>query len=170
MDPVVLSRLQFAFTIGHILWPTFTIGIASFIMCLSGLWWRTGQTVYRDLMRFWTRIFAMAFGMGVITGIVLSYEIGTNWSGFSRAVGNVLGPLFMYEVLTAFFLEAGFIGVMLFGEGRVSRGMHFFACCMWLLAASSAHAGSLLLIRGCKRRRAQWPMRKASSMCSTGGT
>jgi cytochrome bd ubiquinol oxidase subunit I len=148
MDPVIFSRLQFAFTIGfHILWPTFTIGIASFIMCLSGLWWRTGQTVYRDLMRFWTRIFAMAFGMGVITGIVLSYEIGTNWSGFSRAVGNVLGPLFMYEVLTAFFLEAGFIGVMLFGEGRVSRGMHFFACCMvafgsllsacWIIAANS---------------------------------
>ncbi|MGO9985870.1 MAG: cytochrome ubiquinol oxidase subunit I [Rhodomicrobium sp.] len=148
MDAVILSRLQFAFTIGfHILWPTFSIGIACFVACLSGLWWRTGRTVYRDLMRFWRTLFAMSFGMGVITGIVLSYEIGTNWAGYSRSVSNVLGPLFMYEVLTAFFLEAGFIGIMLFGEQRVGRGMHFFACCMvalgtllsatWILAANS---------------------------------
>ena len=148
MDAVDLARLQFAFTIGfHILWPTFTIGIAWFVTMLSGLWWRTGNPVYRDLMRFWTRIFALGFGMGVITGIVLSYEIGTNWAGYSRAVANVLGPLFMYETLTAFFLEAGFIGIMLFGEGRVSRGTHFFACLMvscgalisatWIIAANS---------------------------------
>jgi cytochrome bd ubiquinol oxidase subunit I len=148
MDPVVLARLQFAFTVGfHILWPTFTIGLASFIALLSGLWWRTGRTVYRDLMRFWLRIFALAFGMGVITGLVLSYEIGTNWAGFSRSVANVLGPLFAYETLTAFFLEAGFIGIVLFGEGRVSKGLHFFSCCMvacgtlvsatWILAANS---------------------------------
>ena len=89
MSALILSRLQFAFTMGyHILWPTFTIGIASFVACLSGLWWRTGRMVYRDLMRFWSRIFAMGFGMGVITGLVLSYEIGTNWSGFSRTVSN----------------------------------------------------------------------------------
>ena len=148
MDPVVLARLQFAFTIGfHILWPTFTIGLACFIALLSGLWWRTGRTVYRDLMRFWLRIFALAFGMGVITGLVLSYEIGTNWAGFSRSVANVLGPLFAYETLTAFFLEAGFIGIVLFGEGRVSKGLHFFSCGMvacgtlvsatWILAANS---------------------------------
>ncbi len=148
MDPVIIARLQFAFTIGfHILWPTMTIGLASFIALLSGLWWRTGRAVYRDLMRFWLRIFALAFGMGVITGVVLSYEIGTNWAGFSRSVSNVLGPLFMYEALTAFFLEAGFIGIVLFGEGRVSKGMHFFSCCMvaggtllsatWILAANS---------------------------------
>jgi cytochrome bd ubiquinol oxidase subunit I len=148
MDPVVLARLQFAFTIGfHILWPTFTIGLACFIALLSGLWWRTGRTVYRDLMRFWLRIFALAFGMGVITGLVLSYEIGTNWAGFSRSVANVLGPLFAYETLTAFFLKAGFIGIVLFGEGRVSKGLHFFSCCMvacgtlvsvtWILAANS---------------------------------
>lgn len=148
MDAVDLARLQFAFTIGfHILWPTFTIGIAWFVTLLSALWWRTGKVVYRDLMRFWMRIFALGFGMGVITGIVLSYEIGTNWAGFSRSVANVLGPLFMYETLTAFFLEAGFIGIMLFGEGRVSKGAHFFACLMvscgalmsatWIIAANS---------------------------------
>ncbi|WP_341992362.1 cytochrome ubiquinol oxidase subunit I [Azorhizobium sp. AG788] len=148
MDALLLSRIQFAFTIGfHILWPTFSIGIACYVACLSGLWWRTQRTVYRDLMRFWSRIFAMGFGMGVITGVVLSYEIGTNWAGYSRAVSNVIGPLFMYEVLTAFFLEAGFIGIMLFGEGRVSRGVHFFACCMvalgtlfsatWIIATNS---------------------------------
>jgi len=148
VSALILSRLQFAFTMGyHILWPTFTIGIASFVMFLSGLWWRTGRTVYRDLMRFWSRIFAMGFGMGVITGVVLSYEIGANWSGYARAVSNVLGPLFMYEAASAFFLEAGFIGIVLFGEGRVGRGNHFFACCMvalgtllstvWVLAANS---------------------------------
>jgi cytochrome d ubiquinol oxidase subunit I len=124
MDAVELARLQFAFTIGfHILWPTFTIGIACFVAWLSGLWWWTGKLVYRELMRFWIPIFALGFGMGVVTGIVLSYEIGTNWAGYSRSVANVLGPLFMYEALTAFFLEAGFIGIVLFGEGRVSKGM-----------------------------------------------
>lgn len=148
LDPVVLARMQFAFTIGfHILWPTLTIGLAAFIALLSGLWWRTGKVVYRDLMRFWMRIFALGFGMGVITGVVISYEIGANWAGFSRSVSNVLGPLFAYETLTAFFLEAGFIGIMLFGEGRVSKGLHFFSCCMvsfgtlisatWILAANS---------------------------------
>ncbi|WP_412033469.1 cytochrome ubiquinol oxidase subunit I [Mesorhizobium sp. CO1-1-8] len=148
MDAVMLARLQFAFTIGfHILWPTVTIGLACFVALLSGLWWRTGREVYRDLMRFWLAIFALAFGMGVITGLVLSYEIGTNWAGFSRSVSNVLGPLFMYEALTAFFLEAGFIGIVLFGQNRVSKGLHFFACCMvaggtlmsatWVLAANS---------------------------------
>ena len=148
MDAVALSRLQFAFTIGfHILWPTLTIGTAWFVTVLSALWWRTGNTVYRDLMRFWMRLFALGFGMGVVTGIVLSYEIGTNWAGFSRSVANVLGPLFAYETMTAFFLEAGFIGIMLFGEGRVSKGAHFFACLMvavgalisstWIIAANS---------------------------------
>jgi len=148
MDALLLSRLQFAFTIGfHILWPAFSIGISAFVACLSGLWWWTRRPVYRTLMRFWIRIFALGFSMGVVTGLVLSYEIGTNWSGFSHAVSNVLGPMFTYEVLTAFFLEAGFIGIVLFGEGRVWPGAHFFACCMvavgtlmsatWILAANS---------------------------------
>lgn len=148
MDATTLSRIQFGFTIGfHILWPAFTIGIASFVAFLSFMWWRTQNPVYGSLMRFWIRIFALGFGMGVVTGVVLSYEIGTNWSGFSRAVSNVLGPFFMYEVMTAFFLEAGFIGIVLFGENRVGRGMHFFACLMvasgtlfsasWILASNS---------------------------------
>ena len=148
MDALTLSRIQFGFTIGfHILWPAFTIGIASFVACLSFMWWRTERPVYGALMRFWIRIFALGFGMGVITGLVLSYEIGTNWSGFSRAVSNVLGPFFVYEVMTAFFLEAGFIGIVLFGERRVGRGLHFFACLMvatgtlfsasWILASNS---------------------------------
>jgi cytochrome d ubiquinol oxidase subunit I len=148
MDALLLSRLQFAFTIGfHILWPTFTIGIASFVACLSFLWWRTNRPVYATLMRFWIKIFALGFGMGVVTGVVLSYQIGTNWGGFSRSVSNVLGPMFAYEVLSAFFLEAGFIGIVIFGENRVGRGMHAFACCMvafgtllsatWIIAANS---------------------------------
>lgn len=148
MDAVLLARFQFAVTAGfHILWPTLTIGLACFVALLSGLWWRTGRPLYRDLMRFWLRLFALAFGVGVVTGVVLSYEIGTNWAGYARAVSNVLGPLFMYEALTAFFLEAGFIGIALFGEGRVGKGLHCFACCMvafgtllsatWIIAANS---------------------------------
>ena len=148
MDAAILSRLQFAFTIGyHILWPTLTIGLSAFVAWLSMLWWWTGKPVYRDLMRFWMQLFALGFGMGVITGLVMSYEIGTNWAGFSKAVGNVLGPLFMYEAAIAFFLESGFVGIMLFAEGRVSRRVHMFACVMvalgslmstfWILAANS---------------------------------
>jgi cytochrome bd ubiquinol oxidase subunit I len=148
LDTVTLSRLQFAFTIGyHILWPAYSIGIAGFIVLLNALWLGTGRTVYRDLMRFWIRLFALGFVMGVVTGVALSYEIGANWSGFSRMTGNVVGPLLMYEALTAFFLEGGFIGIVLFGEARVGRGMHLFSCCMvafgtllsafWVLAANS---------------------------------
>jgi cytochrome d ubiquinol oxidase subunit I len=147
-DTVVLSRLQFAWTIGyHILWPAYSIGISSFIVILGVLWRRTHRPVYRELQRFWIHLFALGFAMGVVTGVVLSYEIGTNWSGFANATANVLGPLFTYEVLTAFFLEAGFIGVMLFGMNRVGERAHFFACCMvalgavisafWILAANS---------------------------------
>ncbi len=147
-DTLTLSRLQFAFTIGyHILWPAYSIGIAGFIVLLNALWLLTGKAVYQDLMRFWIRLFALGFVMGVVTGVVLSYEIGANWSGFSRVTGNVTGPLLMYEALTAFFLEGGFIGIVLFGEARVGRRMHFFSCCMvalgtllsafWVLAANS---------------------------------
>lgn len=147
-DTVLLSRLQFAWTIGyHILWPAYTIGISGFIVILNALWLKTGRAVYRDLLRFWIHLFALGFAMGVVTGVVLSYEIGTNWSGFAIATANVIGPFFTYEVMTAFFLEAGFIGVMLFGMNRVSPGLHFFACCMvalgamasafWILAANS---------------------------------
>jgi cytochrome d ubiquinol oxidase subunit I len=148
LDTVTLSRLQFAFTIGfHILWPAYSIGIACFVALLNALWVGTGKIVYRNLMRFWIHLFALGFVMGVVTGVVLSYEIGANWSVFSRITGNVLGPLFMYEALTAFFLEGGFIGIMLFGEARVGRRVHFFSSLMvalatilsafWVLAANS---------------------------------
>ena len=136
-DTVLLSRLQFAWTIGyHILWPAYTIGISGFIVILNALWLGTKRPVYRELLRFWIHLFALGFAMGVVTGLVLSYEIGTNWSGFAGATANVLGPFFTYEVLTAFFLEAGFIGVMLFGMNRVGAVFHFFSCCMVALGAS----------------------------------
>ncbi|MGH7090466.1 MAG: cytochrome ubiquinol oxidase subunit I [Stellaceae bacterium] len=148
LNAELLSRFQFAFTIGyHILWPAYSIGIAGFIVLLNALWLRTRRPVYRDLLRFWIHLFALGFAMGVVTGIVLSYEIGTNWSVFAERTSNILGPFFTYEVLSAFFLEAGFIGIMLFGMGRVSERFHLFACAMvalgtvfsafWILAANS---------------------------------
>jgi cytochrome d ubiquinol oxidase subunit I len=148
MDGVLLSRLQFAWTIGyHILWPAYTIGVSGFIVIVNALWLATKKPVWRDVLRFWIHLFALGFAMGVVTGVVLSYEIGTNWSGFAAKTANAIGPYFTYEVLTAFFLEAGFIGVMLFGTDRVGPRFHFFACCMvalgalfsafWILAANS---------------------------------
>jgi cytochrome bd ubiquinol oxidase subunit I len=148
MDSLLLSRLQFAWTIGyHILWPAYTIGVSGFIVLVNALWLWTKKPVWRELLRFWIHLFALGFAMGVVTGVVLSYEIGTSWSGFAAKTANVIGPFFTYEVLTAFFLEAGFIGVMLFGVNRVGPRFHFFACCMvalgalfsafWILAANS---------------------------------
>lgn len=148
LDALLLSRIQFAFVISfHIIFPSFTIGLASWLAVLEALWLRTGESRYRSLYAYWSKIFAVAFGLGVVSGIVMSYQIGTNWSAFSVATGNVLGPLFSYEVLTAFFLEAGFLGIMLFGWGRVSPKVHFAATLMvavgtlistfWILSASS---------------------------------
>ena len=129
LDPVLLARLQFAFTVTfHIVFPTFTIGLSAFIATLMVRWVATGQERFQRLARFWTRIFAVSFAMGVVSGIVLSYQFGTNWSRFSVFAGNIVGPLIGYEVLTAFFLEATFLGIMLFGWGRVPR---------WLLVVSS---------------------------------
>src|SRR5829696_3402905 len=125
LDPVLLARLQFAFTITfHIIFPTFTIGLSAYIATLGVLWLRSGEERYHRIMRFWTRIFAVSFAMGVVSGIVLSYQFGTNWSRFSVVVGNVIGPLIGYEVLVAFFLEATFLGVMLFGWNRVPPWLH----------------------------------------------
>ena len=147
-DALLLSRLQFAFTIGfHIIFPAFTIGLASFLAVLEGLWLCTKKPVFRNLYLFWVKIFALSFGMGVVSGVVMSYQFGTNWSVFSSQVGSVIGPLLAYEVLTAFFLEASFLGVMLFGWKKVGPKLHFFATCMvaigtmisafWILAANS---------------------------------
>ena len=116
LDAVMLARIQFAFTIAfHIIFPAFTIGLSAWIATLLIMWVRTDNERYRLLARFWTKIFAVSFAMGVVSGIVLSYQFGTNWSNFSLVVGNVIGPLIGYEVLTAFFLEATFLGVLLFG-------------------------------------------------------
>lgn len=147
-DPVLLSRIQFAFTISfHIIFPAFTIGLASWLAMLEWRWLKTGNTVYEDVYRMWVKIFAVTFGMGVVSGVVMSFQFGTNWSVFSDRAGNVLGPLLGYEVLTAFFLEASFLGVMLFGWNRVSPKMHFAATLVvalgtlisafWILSANS---------------------------------
>lgn len=147
-DPNLLSRIQFAFTISfHIIFPSFTIGLASWLAVVEGLWLKTGNNIYQEIYKFWIKIFAITFGMGVVSGVVMSYQFGTNWSGFSDKVGNVLGPLLGFEVLTAFFLESSFLGVMLFGWNRVSKNMHFAATLIvaigtiisafWILAANS---------------------------------
>ncbi len=128
LDAELLARIQFAFTISfHIIFPSFTIGLASWLAVLEGLYLKTNKSVYSELYQFWVKIFAVSFGMGVVSGLVMSYQFGTNWSGFSDKVGNILGPLMAFEVLTAFFLESSFLGIMLFGWGRVSKKMHFAA-------------------------------------------
>jgi len=148
LDPVLLARIQFAFTISfHILFPAFTIGLASWLAVLEWRWLKTGQQSYAETYRMWVKIFAVTFGMGVVSGVVMSFQFGTNWAAFSDKAGNVLGPLLGYEVLTAFFLEASFLGVMLFGWNRVSPRTHFAATIIvavgtlisafWILSANS---------------------------------
>lgn len=147
-DALLLARVQFAFTmVFHIVFPAFTIGLASYLAVLEALWLRTGRSLYLDLFKYWLKIFAVAFAMGVVSGIVMSYQFGSNWSVFSDKTGPVLGPLMAYEVLTAFFLEAGFLGVMLFGLDRVGKRLHFAATlavavgtlfsAFWILSANS---------------------------------
>jgi len=145
---LLLARVQFGFTIAfHIIFPAFSIGLASYLAVLEGLWLKTGRDVYLRLFKYWIKIFAVAFAMGVVSGLVMSYQFGTNWSVFSDKAGPVIGPLMGYEVLTAFFLEAGFLGVMLFGMNRVGKGLHYFATLMvafgtllsafWILSVNS---------------------------------
>ncbi|HYM47798.1 MAG TPA: cytochrome ubiquinol oxidase subunit I, partial [Burkholderiaceae bacterium] len=147
-DAVLLARIQFAFTISfHILFPAFTIGLAGFIATLEILHVRTGRDHYARLSKLWTKVFAVSFGMGVVSGIVLSYQFGTNWSRFSVVVGNVIGPAIGYEVLTAFFLEATFLGILLFGRDKVPRWLHLTSAVLvavgtatsafWILSANS---------------------------------
>jgi cytochrome bd ubiquinol oxidase subunit I len=147
-DAVVLARAQFAFTMSfHIVFPAFSIGLASYLAVLEALWLWTGREVFINLFNYWLKIFAIGFGMGVVSGIVMSYQFGINWSAFSDKAGPVIGPLMAYEVLTAFFLESGFLGVMLFGLDRVGHKLHFFATLMvatgtlisafWILSANS---------------------------------
>src|SRR3954465_10033237 len=148
LDAVELARAQFAFTMTfHIIFPAFSIGLASYLAVLEALWLWTGRDVYLNVFNYWLKIFAIGFGMGVVSGIVMSYQFGTNWSAYSDKAGPVIGPLMAYEVLTAFFLEAGFLGVMLFGLERVGHRLHFIATLMvaigtlisafWILSANS---------------------------------
>jgi len=148
LDPVLLARLQFAFTISfHIIFPGFTIGLSAFIATLEILHWRTGRAHYLKLSKFWLKVFAVSFAMGVVSGLMLSYEFGTNWSRFGIVIGNVIGPLIGYEVLTAFFLESTFLGILLFGRSRVPQWAHVLSACMvaigtaisafWILSANS---------------------------------
>ncbi len=148
LDALLLARIQFAFTVSaHIIFPAFSIGLASYLAVLNGLGLWTGRRVFGDLFNYWKKIFAITFGMGVVSGIVMSYQFGTNWSVFSDKAGPVIGPLMGYEVLSAFFLEAGFLGVMLFGRERVGPMLHFLATAMvafgtflsafWILAVNS---------------------------------
>ena len=148
LDPILLARIQFAFTVSfHIIFPAFTIGLASFLAVVEWRWLKTGDSNFYDIYKFWVKIFAVTFGMGVVSGVVMSYQFGTNWSIFSDRIANVLGPLLGYEVLTAFFLESSFLGIMLFGWGRVSYRMHFASTCIvalgtlisafWILSANS---------------------------------
>jgi len=145
---LLLARWQFAFTVSfHIIFPAISIGLASYLAVLEGLWLKTKRQVYKDLFFFWSKIFAVGFAMGVVSGVVMSYEFGTNWSGFSNVAGSVTGPLLAFEVMTAFFLEAGFLGIMLFGWHKVGPRAHFFATLMvatgtlistfWILASNS---------------------------------
>ncbi|MBG3008893.1 cytochrome ubiquinol oxidase subunit I [Proteus mirabilis] len=148
LDAFHLARIQFAFTVSfHIIFPAITIGLASFLALLEGLWLKTKEPSYLSLYQFWIKIFAVNFGMGVVSGLVMVYQFGTNWSGFSQFAGSITGPMLTYEVLTAFFLEAGFLGIMLFGWNKVGRKLHFFATCMvalgtlistfWILSSNS---------------------------------
>lgn len=148
LDPLILSRIQFAFVVSfHAIFPVFTIGLAAYIAVLEGLLLKTENPVWEQLARFWTKVFAVVFGMGVVSGIVMSFQFGTNWSNFAYASANFLGPMLSYEVVTAFFLEAAFLGVLLFGRGKVPQGVHVFAAFMvalgtiissfWILAANS---------------------------------
>ena len=148
LDPLVLSRMQFAFVVSfHAIFPVFTIGLASYIALLHGLFFKTNNPAWDRLALFWTKVFAVVFGMGVVSGIVMSFQFGTNWSNFSQAASNFLGPVLSYEVVTAFFLEASFLGVLLFGRGKVPQGVHLFAAIMvaigtfissfWILSANS---------------------------------
>ncbi len=148
MTAELLARIQFAFTVSfHIIFPAFSIGLASYLAVLNGLWLWTKKDVYLSLFNYWKKIFAVAFGMGVVSGIVMSYQFGTNWSVFSDKAGPVIGPLMAYEILSAFFLEAGFLGIMLFGRERVGPRLHMFATGMvafgtllsatWILSVNS---------------------------------
>lgn len=161
LDTITLARVQFAFTIAfHILFPAFSIGLATFLAIMEGAWLKTKNPVYFSICKFWIKIFALTFGMGVVSGIVMEFQLGTNWSEYTKAVGPALGGLFTYEVLTAFFIEAGFLGVMIFGWERVGARLHYLSTILvvigvtisafWILSANSwmQYPAGTLLVNG----------------------
>ena len=144
LDPVVLARLQFAANITfHILFPTLSIAMGWFLLFFKTRFVATGEQHWMDAYQFWIKIFALTFALGVVSGITMSFQFGTNWPGFMNTVGNIAGPLLAYEVLTAFFLEATFLGIMLFGRGRVSEGVHTLAT--WLVALGTTASAFWIL-------------------------
>ena len=152
-DAVELARAQFAFTMAfHIVFPALSIGLASYLAVLEALWLWTKREVFINLFNYWLKIFAIGFGMGVVSGIVMAYQFGTNWSAFADKTGAVIGPLMGYEVLTAFFLEAGFLGVMLFGLKRVGPRLHFLATLMVAIGTLISASGFSPPIPGCRPR------------------
>lgn len=144
----MISRIQFAFSVSfHILFPAFSIGLVFFLAIMEGLWLKTKEHTYLIICKFWTKVFALTFGMGIVSGIVMEFQFGTNWAGLTSAAGGILGALFTYEVMTAFFIEAGFLGVMLFGWDKVGPKLHYFATLLvtvgttlsayWIMAANT---------------------------------
>ena len=169
LSALLLSRIQFAFTIAyHIMFPALSMGLAMFLVFIDAMALRTGEARYRQASLFWARVFALSFGMGVVSGVVLSYEIGTNWGRYAEFAGPVVGPLMSYETMSAFFLEAGFLGIVLFGRTRVGPRMHYFATCMvavgtlfsafWILSANSfMHTPTGYRLEGGALSVASWP-------------
>jgi cytochrome bd-type quinol oxidase subunit 1 len=152
MDVLTLSRLQFAATISfHYIYPPLSIGLGVALVIMEALWLKTGKPIYHQMARFWTKVFALTFAIGVATGIVMEFEFGTNWATYSRFVGDVFGSALAAEGIFAFFLESGFLAVLLFGWDKVGRKMHFFATCMVASARTSAPSGSWWRTRGCRR-------------------
>ena len=148
INTAFLSRIQFGVTIAfHILFPAFSIGLATFLAIMEGVWLKTRKSIYLSICRFWTKVFALSFGMGVVSGTVIVFQLGTNWAGFTHAAGPAIGSLFIYEVMTAFFIEAGFVGVMVFGWNRVGPKLHYTATLLvfigvtlsafWIMSANS---------------------------------
>ncbi len=148
LTTLLLSRFQFAFTISmHILFPAFSIGLATFLAVMEGMWLYTKKEFYLNICKFWTKVFALTFGMGVVSGIVMEFQLGTNWAAMTQSIGGVLGALFTYEVLTAFFIEAGFLGVMVLGWNKVGPKLHYLATILvavgvtlssfWIMSANS---------------------------------
>ena len=166
---LILARAQFAFTVSfHFIFPAFSIGLASYLAVLEALWLKTGHAYYLDLFKYWLKIFAIAFAMGVVSGIVMSYQFGTNWSVFSDRAGPIIGPLMAYEVLTAFFLEAGFLGVMLFGMNKVGRGLHF-AATLCVAAGTLMSAFWILSANSWMHTPAGWMVNEAGQFVPAGG-